>query len=105
MKQKPRTESDHALVEPEQEVFPFGLQVRMANEQLDQLGITTLPPVGTKLTMNTNVEVVSVSETEEIGSEPRRHLELQITDLELLPPREDGTPDVTGVLYPGGPTV
>lgn len=66
------------------DAYPYGLQVRLENESLDKLDLDSLPKVGTKLTLTAEVEVSSVSERDNSGSDgPFRSLELQITKMSL----------------------
>lgn len=62
------------------EEYPYGLCIRLEDEQLDALGITDLPKVGSKMKLSGNVTVKSISSNESLGSNSRS-VELQITDL------------------------
>lgn len=63
--------------------FPFGLSIRLSEEQIEKLGIVTLPKVGTKLALLARVDVERVSETSTQGDGKHRSMELQITDMGL----------------------
>ena len=75
VKEAPSTQSY-----PENEEYPYGLCIRLEDEQLDALGITDLPKVGSKMKLSGNVTVKSISSNESLGSNSRS-VELQITDL------------------------
>lgn len=77
--------------------YPYGLTVCLCDEEMAKLGITDLPKVGEKMTLNAVVEVIGVSKTQRQGiadSEVR----LQITDMAL-----SGAPEQTRAqtLYKG----
>ena len=63
-----------------EEEYPYGLCIRLEDEQLDALGITELPKVGSKMKLSGNVTVKSISSNESLGSNSRS-VELQITEL------------------------
>jgi hypothetical protein len=63
--------------------YPWGLQLRLENESLDKLGITTLPEVGKECRVVGVAKVVSVEQRDREGGETRRHVELQITKLAI----------------------
>ncbi|WP_138651730.1 capsid staple protein [Pseudoxanthomonas sp. X-1] len=60
--------------------YPWGLRVRLEDEQLEALGIGSMPPVGAPMELQALAKVISVSE-EQVEGKPKRCLELQITDL------------------------
>lgn len=63
---------------PKQE-YPWGLQVRLGEDELKKLGIE-LPAVGEELMLHAKVKVCTVS-SHETDAGVNRHLELQITDM------------------------
>lgn len=63
-------------------VYPYGTELRLEDEQLALLGITSLPAVGTKFAVIAIAEVVDTSARE--NKEGKENcLSLQITDLQL----------------------
>ena len=70
--------------DPEIEKYPWGLEIRLGNEELEKLGISNLPAVGTKMSMSAVVRVDS-ARSEQTDKELRRNIELQITHMELKP--------------------
>lgn len=69
-------ESSAAMDAP---VYPYGLQLHLDNEALENLGIE-LPKVGKSLMLYARVDVTSVSENES-KSGSNRSASLQITDM------------------------
>jgi len=63
--------------------YPYGLSISLDKEALDKLGISELPEVGTKLTLEAKVDVTGVSESSSDSGKDYRTLTLQITDMEL----------------------
>lgn len=63
-------------------LYPYGTELRLEDEQLTLLGITALPPVGTKFAVIAIAEVVDTSARE--NKEGKENcLSLQITDMQL----------------------
>lgn len=66
-------------------LYPYGLQIRLEEDQIAALGIKTLPAVGTKVRIVALAEVSAVSQMQEQGGEVCQCLTLQITDMD--PPK------------------
>jgi hypothetical protein len=79
-KEKAEAERYPTMQPPE---YPWGLQITLENEQLKALGLSTLPAVGSTMTITAKVEVCSVSQYESQRDDDRRSVGLQITDLAL----------------------
>lgn len=77
-------------VGPGGDQYPYGLRIRLENEQLDKLGLDEMPAVGEYITITAECCVSSASQNERKGGEPNRTLELQI---EKLGCEEDEEPD------------
>ncbi|HZF28702.1 MAG TPA: hypothetical protein VE907_06275 [Gammaproteobacteria bacterium] len=58
--------------------YPYGLRIRLENEQLDKLGFKDMPKVGDYLTIEAECCVISTSQNTNQGGDERRNLELQI---------------------------
>lgn len=81
--------------------YPWGLTIDLCDESLTQLGITTLPAVGTKLSLQALVTVTRVSASETQGGTPSRSVGLQITDMALAPPTTSRSSDeLAAAMYP-----
>ena len=87
MKRKPeeKTKDTECCDSPhgEHPDFPWGLRINLAEEQLDALGIKSLPVAGAKVALEGVALVYSVGEETVDGGKTSRRLELQITDLAL----------------------
>lgn len=62
--------------------YPYGLCIYLDDKALAKLGITTLPDVGTKMTLHAVVEVTSNSQRQTQDGKTV-NMDLQITDMEL----------------------
>ncbi|NYT45135.1 hypothetical protein H0A64_09905 [Alcaligenaceae bacterium] len=71
-----------AEVEADTPEYPYGLRINLDDDSLKKLGITELPEVGTTMTLQARVEVVSVSQHESDNGK-HRDMSLQITDMTL----------------------
>lgn len=63
--------------------YPWGLSICLEHAQLEKLGLTTLPKVGSTMSLVARVEVTSTSERESQGDGPQRSVSLQVTDMAL----------------------
>jgi hypothetical protein len=79
-----KEESEPFKHEPDK--YPWGLELHLGKDELEKLGITDLPPVGTEFSVvaASVVERVSASST---GEGEHKSMTLQITELAL-----DGSP-------------
>jgi hypothetical protein len=66
--------------------YPYGTQLSLGDDQLEALGITDLPKIGTVLTIQAKVKVVAARSEEDQDGSADNTLSLQITDLGI-----DGT--------------
>ncbi|MDB4871970.1 MAG: BcepC6B [Gemmatimonadales bacterium] len=87
MKLKPRKEGDakvESTIVGDEPKYPWGLQVRLENEQLEKLGVDKLPAVGTTVVLTARCEVCETGEYQaQKGEQERRNVTLQITELGL----------------------
>jgi len=65
--------------------YPWGLRLRLEDDQLKALGLASLPPVGAPMELHALARVISVSE-EQVDGKAKRCMELQVTDLGLPEP-------------------
>lgn len=63
--------------------YPYGLEIRLENEALKKLGLTTLPKVGKNVRLRAICCVSAVSVSERESGEDNRCLTLQIEQLAL----------------------
>lgn len=79
MKRKP---PEMKMADPMESEYGYGLCLKLEPDQVEALGITQLPAVGTAMMIRARV-VVKKTETEDEGEGPEHELYLQVTDLEL----------------------
>lgn len=82
MKQKAETEEKPGEIEMDEPKYPYGLCINLDKEQLDKLGITSLPQVGSEMTIMAKAYVKSTSAYETQGGKDMS-IGLQITDMEI----------------------
>ena len=78
-----KKKADHDMVMPDERVYPYGLQINLEDEDLEKLGVDSLPKVGSVLRVLAKVEVTSISENESKEGGTRRSVSLQITEMGL----------------------
>jgi hypothetical protein len=61
--------------------YPWGLQLRLENEQLDVLGMGEMPKTGGMMMVSCTVKVTQCGEEEREGAEPARNVSLQIIEM------------------------
>lgn len=61
--------------------YPWGLCIHLDADELDKLGLTELPQVGTEIPVTVKVKVTRVSQSAVEGSDEQRSVDLQITDM------------------------
>jgi hypothetical protein len=69
--------------------YPYGLTLSLCDESLKKLGITSLPAVGSTMTLHAMVTVTSVSSNETQAGGVDQCVGLQITDMDLSGPARD----------------
>lgn len=86
IEKKPEEQSAAEIMYPkaaDMPEYPYGLELRLGNEELEKLGLFTLPEVGKELTLQAKVKVTSVSSNEHLDGKPYKGVCLQITDMGL----------------------
>lgn len=83
MKRAPEKEEMPGAIEKDEPRYPYGLCIRLGKEELDKLGITALPAVGSEMTITAKVFVESTSAYETQGAGKDQSMSLQITDMEI----------------------
>lgn len=63
--------------------YPYGLCLRLENDQLDKLGIDPLPHAGKEYQITAVGKVTNVYESQSEGNKGDRGLQIQITHLAL----------------------
>lgn len=63
--------------------YPYGLCIHMDKDELDKLGITDLPKIGTVMTLECKVQVTRVAQSVVAGADEDTSVDFQITDIGL----------------------
>lgn len=82
MKQEAEREEMPGEVEYDEPMYPYGLCLSLEQDQMEKLGITALPSVGTEMTITAKVFVKGTSAYETQGGKDMS-MQLQITDMEI----------------------
>jgi hypothetical protein len=72
-------------VEMDEPEYPYGLCIHLHDDSLEKLGITSLPKVGSEMTITAKVFVKSTSAYNTQKGESEMSMDLQITDMEISP--------------------
>lgn len=80
--------------------YPYGLCLCLNDDAMKKLGLTTLPAVGSKMTLSAVVVVTSVGSSQQQDGDAEVRADLQITDMELAPKTEGKS--VADRLYKSG---
>ena len=104
MKSKPEMEEMPGAMEEDAPEYPYGLCLHLGTDDLAKLNITTLPEIGSIMMLHANVYVKSTSSYGTQGGGKDTKVDLQITDMEILPAegKSDNT-SMAAMLY--GPQV
>lgn len=79
--------------------YPWGLCLTLNDDSLDKLGVKTLPPVDTEVTIIAKAVVSRISENQTQGGESCASMDLQITDMQLQLPETDLLGRAAAMLY------
>lgn len=63
--------------------YPYGTRVSLGPDELDKLGTTTLPGVGTEVHVHARGHVTSVSEDHREGGKKHRRVEIQLKHMHV----------------------
>jgi len=69
---------------------PYGLHVTLGPDELDKLGVKTMPAVGDKVHVRAHAHVARVSETHETGGKKHRSVELHLHHMAMEQPKKSG---------------
>lgn len=85
------------------EMYPYGMRLRLEDEQLAALGLKTLPAVGQSITLTARAKVISVRSEETTGKGGKagedRSVEVQITDCAIDSGRQIDAEKSAAALY------
>lgn len=82
---RPKSKAMTTAPEVPSNAYPWGLQIRLENDELDKLKMK-LPRVGEEFCLEAMVRVTNVSESQSAGNKGDRAVSLQITKMVLEPP-------------------
>ncbi len=83
MKQQPKREEMPGEYEKDEPQYPYGLCISLGKDELEKLGITALPKVGSEMMITAKAIVKSTSEYDTQGAGKEMSVSLQITDMGL----------------------
>jgi hypothetical protein len=76
--------------------YPYGLRVDLGHEEMQKLGMDSMPKVGDKVHLESHAHVVSASEHHNEGDEePHRRVSLELRHMAVSPQAEGTVPDAT----------
>jgi hypothetical protein len=96
MKQAPEVEEMPGQIESDDPLYPYGLCIQLEADQLELLGITALPKVGSTMMIKAKAYVKSTSAYQTQGGNDMC-VSLQITDMEIS--GEDRTQNQAEAMY------
>lgn len=85
-----KASAESTLMAPEMtEEYPYGLRIRLGNEELAKLNMPELPAIDSEFKLTALVCVVSVTQSDSANGEPYRSVELQIEKMSLVSAKEE----------------
>ncbi len=102
MQRAPEREEMPGEYEADEPRYPYGLCISLGKEELEKLGITALPKVGTEMTIMAKAYVKMTRAYETQGEGEDMGIELQITDLEIQGNQQQRNAEASTMLYGSG---
>lgn len=68
--------------------YPYGLELRLGNDELEKLGLTEGLKAGTKCTITAEAQVTEYREVERMSGDDSCSMEIQITALAIEPTKK-----------------
>jgi len=100
MKRAPEREEMPGEIEKDEPRYPYGLCISLEKEDMDKLGLSNLPKVGTEVSFMAKAVVKGTSAYETQGGSDMR-VELQITDMEMKADQTERNNAAASMLYSG----
>ena len=100
MKRAPEREEMLGEIEKDEPRYPYGLCISLEKEDMDKLGLSNLPKVGTEVSFMAKAVVKGTSAYETQGGSDMR-VELQITDMEMKADQTERNNAAASMLYSG----
>ena len=83
--------------------YPYGLCLSLCEDSMEKLGITVLPEIGSEMMIKAKVYVKSTRAYETMEDGEDKGMELQITDMEIMPAEgQVNNEQRASMLYGGG---
>ena len=89
-------------IEADEPRYPYGLCISLGKDELEKLGITALPKVGTEMMIMAKCYVKMTRAYETQGEGEDMGIELQITDMEIQGNQQQRNADASTMLYGSG---
>lgn len=102
MQRAPEREEMPSEIEMDEPRYPYGLCINLGKDELEKLGITALPKVGTEMTIMAKAYVKMTRAYETQGEGEDMGIELQITDMEIQGNQQQRNAEASTMLYGSG---
>lgn len=103
MMKKASREEMYEEKEYDEPKYPYGLCISLCQDSMEKLGITALPEVGSEMMIHAKVYVKSTRAYETMEDGEDMGMDLQITDMEIMPAEgEANNEQRASMLYGGG---
>ena len=89
-------------IEADEPRYPYGLCISLGKDELEKLGITALPKVGTEMMIMAKCYVKMTRAYETQGEGEDMGIELQITDMEIQGNQQQRNAEASTLLYGTG---
>lgn len=89
-------------IEADEPRYPYGLCISLGKDELEKLGITALPKVGTEMMIMAKCYVKMTRAYETQGEGEDMGIELQITDMEIQGNQQQRNAEASTMLYGSG---
>lgn len=99
MQSAPEREEMPGEYEADEPRYPYGLCISLGKDELEKLGITALPKVGTEMMVHAMAYVKSTSAYETQGEGEKMSIELQITDMAIEGNQQQRNAEASTLLY------
>lgn len=86
-------------IEADEPRYPYGLCITLGKDELEKLGITALPKVGTEMMIHAMVYVKSTSAYQTQGEGEQMSMDLQITDMGIHADQQARNAEASTMLY------
>ncbi len=81
MKRTPKEIKEEETVEWTPPEYPYGLELRLGNDEMEKLGMNGIPEVGAKVNVSGAGEITGAHMSKRAGEPDHRSMTIQITDM------------------------